>query len=35
MTFHGIEELGFHGLGNEEEEAELKQALETLRRLYH
>ena len=35
MTFHGIDELGFHGLGNEEEAAELKQALETLRRLYH
>ena len=34
MAYHGIEGLGFYGLGSADEVEELKAALETLRRLY-
>ena len=34
MEFHGLNELGFYGLENEQQVEELKTALDTLRRLY-
>ena len=34
MEFHGISDLGFYGLNDEQEVEELKTALDTLRRLY-
>ncbi len=34
MAYHGIEDLGFYGLGSAKEVEELKAAFDTLRRLY-
>ena len=33
MAYHGIEDLGFYGLGSAKEVEELKAAFDTLRRL--
>ena len=34
MEFHGINEIGFYDLKDEQEVEELKTALDTMRRLY-